>query len=279
VARLLIQETIEYLRGVNSAHGPIDTYALGEEAEANRTGDLDERFAAIQLALISNLIETVRAANDHLSVGLEVNRLMWFYGMGLSPDREFWAQKYKEHGAMMRVGFDEATASINLATELIDKEIEGVQECQEGLLRDEWIKALMACVEKLNGEQARLAPAVLAYQNIDDRAQNRGAHYEEHQKPIFNGFDVKGYFEALHREGFAGAAEDVTKANINVAQTFLVRASFIEQTVIPNRPNEEADPLLRNVLKMKVNIGGALDRAETWRNIQILAEGFSYPKP
>jgi hypothetical protein len=124
VARQSIKETIEYLRSVNSASGDIDTYALGQEAAANHKSDIDERFVAIQFALISNLIETVRAANDHLSVGLEVNRLMWFYGMGLSPDREFWVQKYREHGAIMRVGFDEATVSINLATELIKKEIE-----------------------------------------------------------------------------------------------------------------------------------------------------------
>jgi hypothetical protein len=278
MTRQSIQETIEYLSAVNSASGNIDAYALGDEAEANRTSNIDERFAAVQLALISNLIETVRAANDHLSVGLEVNRLMWFYAMGLSADREFWTQKYKEHGAMMRVGFEEATVSINLATELINKEIERVQGCEEGPLRNEWALALIGCVDKLNSEQERLGPAVRAYQNIDDKAQKKVAHYEGYQRPIFDGFDIKGYFEALHREEFVKAAEGVTVANINVAKTFLVRASFIEKTVIPNHPEEEA-ALRKNVQKMKVNIGDALERARIWQDIQVVGENFTYPNP
>lgn len=269
-------EAIEYFQGVNSAAGKVDVYALGDEATANMAGDMDERFTVLQLALIGHLLETVRTANDNISLGLEINRLMWFHGMGMCPDKEFWREKYKVHGASMRFGFDCATAGINLAIERINMEVEDLNTGATPA-KAEWVSAIEETIQKFNTERTRLGQLTAAYAEINGKIERREPHYPESQRPNVAGIDLKQAFLAIHHEMGAKSAEDAAKANLAVAQTLLTRRSFIEQRAIPHHSPEDATQLLKNVSKMRDNITASLERAAVWLDVQAINEGYNFP--
>lgn len=269
-------ETIEYLKAVNSADGDIDIYALGADAGENMTADMDERFVVLQLVLINHLLDTVKAANDNIALGLEVNRLMWFHSMGMCQDKEFWQKKYNEHGSIMRFGFDSATVGVNLALDLINKEVADFN-AEIVPVKAEWVSALQASIEKFNVQKTHLGQLTAAYSVINDKIERRELHYANEERPDVNGIDLKSAFIAIHREMGAKYAEDAAKANLNVARTIMTRGSFIEQRVIPNRPAEEREVLRKNVSKMRDNITASLERASVWLDVQAINEGYNFP--
>lgn len=270
-------DAIDYLKTINSATGEIDVRALGDEASANMSGDIDERFSALQLALIGHLLETVRTSNDNIALGLEINRLMWFHGTAMCPDKEFWRGRYKEHGSIMLLGFDSSTVGGNLAVELINKE---VADLNAGIspLKEEWVSALKASIDKFNCECSRLGQLAAIYSEINEKMGRRGAHYSEDQRPNVDGIDLKQAFLVIHHEVGAKNAEDAAKANMGVARILLARGSFIEKRVLPKRPLEDAPQLRKNVAQMRDNITSSLERAAVWLDIQAIGEGYEFPE-
>lgn len=269
-------EGIAYWREVGSAEGDIDVYALGDEAQLNQEGDMDERFCVLQLALVGCLLDTVQASNDMISVNLEMNKLMWFYGMGLCQDKEFWRQKYTEHGAAMRFAFDSATVGSNLAIEIINKEVADFN-AGESSLQGEWVNILQVSIDKFNHERTRLGQFSEIYQVVNDKIGRRESHYIESYRPNISPIALRDHFLSRHREVGAIYAENAAKANIEVAKALLVRGSFIEQRAIPCHPAEDAAHLRRNVAKMRENAAASLERAAVWLDIQSISEGYVLP--
>ncbi len=237
---------------------------------------MDERFCVLQLALVGCLLDTVQASNDMISVNLEMNKLMWFYGLGLCQDKEFWRQKYTEHGAAMRVAFDNATVGTNLAIEIINKEVEDFN-AGESSLQGEWVDVLQAGIDKFNRERTRLGQFAEIYQAVNDKIDRREPHYIEGDRPNISTIALRDHFLSCHREVGAIYAENAAKANIEVAKALLVRGSFIEQRAIPCHPAEDAAHLRRNVAKMRGNAAASLERAAAWLDIQSISEGYVLP--
>lgn len=275
----MVQQTlldaITYWSEVNSAKGDIDVYALGDEAQLNQEGDVDERFCVLQLALVGCLLDTVQASNDMISVNLEINKLMWFYGMGLCQDQEFWRQKYTEHGAAMRFAFDNATVGTNLAIEIINKEVEGVN-AGESFLQGEWVDVLQASIDKFNRERTRLGQFAKIYQAVNDKIDRREPHYIEGDRSNISTIALRNHFLSRHHE-VGAIAENAAKANIDVAKALLVRGSFIEQRAIPCHAAKDAAHLRHNVAKMRGNAAASLERAAVWLDIQSISEGYVLP--